>query len=412
MSSTKDAQKLEAAPSRKPRHDSSGANVVEAAKKLGPVLRERSAETTQLRRLPDASWEDLIDTGILRALQPARWGGAEVHPNELFSAVIEIARAEGSTGWVTGIIGVHPWHTALFANRAQEEMWRDEPAAMNSSSYAPTGKAERVSGGYRLSGRWSFSSGCDHCQWINLAAISGTVSVEGNEMPDLRSFLLPRKDYKIDDNWFVAGLSGTGSKDILVDGAFVPEYRSLSHWDDKLGIELPGWELNTAPLYRLPWAVMFISGLASAALGASLGFLDTWTEISRTRRAGFGGDARDDPYTQQIAAEAGYTINTSILRLHRDCEEMMEMAHAGEPFSLKQRARFRYNAARSAQLAGRAVESLWEVSSGRKSFLDHPLQRRYQDIKTMLGHAGLNPKVPGKFLGAMELGNQVLNAIL
>ena len=126
---------------------------------------------------------------------------------------------------------MHPWQIALYSREAQEEVWGNDPTAMNSSSYAPTGRAERVPCGFRLNGRWSFSSGCDHCTWVNLGAISGTVETDGQELPDFRSFLLPRKDYQIDDNWRVAGLAGTGSKDIIVDGAFVPEHRSQSHWD-------------------------------------------------------------------------------------------------------------------------------------------------------------------------------------
>ncbi len=412
MSNTAGHQNLQAAPARTAASDSSRPSLVEAAKGLAIALRERAAEANQLRRLPDATWKDLVDTGIVRGLQPARWGGGEAHPREFYAAVSQVARVEGCAGWVAGIIGVHPWQTALFPRETQEEMWGDDPRVMNSSSYAPTGKAERVSGGYRLSGRWSFSSGCDHCQWVNLGAIVGTVRIEAREMPDFRSFLLPRSDYKIDDNWFVAGLAGTGSKDIVADNAFVPDHRSQSHWDYTLGRPLPGWELNPAPLYRLPWAVVFISALAAGALGASLGFLEAWTEIGKTRKAGFGTDFRDDPYAQQLLAEASYTIHAGILRLREDCDEMMEMARAGEGFSLKQRARLRYDAARSAQLAAHAVERLYEASGGRAIFLEHPLQRRYQDIKAMMGHVGLNPNIPAKLLGAMELGLPVLNPLL
>lgn len=386
--------------------------LVDAAKALASALRERAAEANQLRRLPDATWKDLVDAGIVRGLQPARWGGREAHPREFYAAISEVARVEGCAGWVAGIIGVHPWQTALFPRETQEEVWGEDPATMNSSSYAPTGKAERVAGGYRLSGRWSFSSGCDHCKWVNLGAIVGTATVEGREMPDFRSFLLPRRDYKIDDNWFVAGLAGTGSKDIVVDSAFVPDHRSQSHWDYTLGRPLPGWELNPAPLYRLPWAVIFISALSASALGAARGFLDAWIEIARTRKAGFGADFRDDPFAQQLLAEADYTIHTGILRLRENCDEMMEMARAGDPFPLKHRARFRYTVTRSAQLAAHAVARLFEASGGRAIFLDHPLQRRYQDITAMMGHVGLNANIPAKLLGMLELGLPVLNPLL
>jgi 3-hydroxy-9,10-secoandrosta-1,3,5(10)-triene-9,17-dione monooxygenase len=386
--------------------------LVDEARRLVPALRERAGETNQLRRLPDVTWKDLIETGLLRGLQPARWGGGEVHPKEFYSAVIEVARVEGSTGWVLGVIGVHPWQTALFPKETQEEMWSEDPTVMNSSSYAPTGKAEKVSGGYRLSGRWSFSSGCDHCQWVCLGAILGTAEVEGREVPDFRFFLLPRKDYKIDDNWFVAGMAGTGSKDIIVADAFVPEHRSQSRWDYMLGRPLPGWELNPSPLYRLPWIVVFVSTLTASTLGAALGFLDAWTEISRTRKSGFGLSVKEDPYTQKLLAEASYTINTAILRLQHDSDEMMDAGRAGEPFPPKRQAALWYNACRSAQLAVQAVDRLFEASGGRAIFFNHPLQRRYQDVKAMMGHVGLKPDVPARMYGAMEFGLSALDFLV
>ncbi|HEV3110377.1 MAG TPA: hypothetical protein VGY99_07770 [Candidatus Binataceae bacterium] len=387
-------------------------SLVDCAKKLAPALRERAAETNRLRRLPDSTWNDLIETGILRGLQPARWGGGEVHPREFYTAIGEVARAEGCAGWVAGIVGVHPWHVALFPKQTQEEVWGEDPTAMNSSSYAPTGKAERVPGGLRLSGRWSFSSGCDHCKWVVLGAVVGTVEIKGQQYPDLHSFLLPRKDYRIDDNWHVAGLAGTGSKDIVVDGALVPEHRSQSHWEYTMGRPLPGWEINPAPLYRLPFAVVFINTLTAAILGATAGFMDTWLEIGRTRVGGLGLVVSKDPYSLKLAAEAGYTIKSASLKFLHDCDEMMDAAGAGETLTQERRAELRYNTVRSAQLAARAVERLFEAGGGHSIFLDHPLQRRYQDIKAMMAHAAMNPNPAAKLYGAAQLGVPVFDLFL
>jgi hypothetical protein len=198
MSSTTQVQSHDSANAARP-------SLIDAAKGLAPVLRERAAETSRLRRLPDATWQDLMTAGILRGLQPKRWGGYEASPREFYSAISEVARAEGCAGWVGGIIGVHPWHTALYPKQTQEEVWGEDQTVMNSSSYIPTGKAERVAGGFRLSGRWSFSSGCDHCTWVNLGAIIGTYHLEGKDVPDFRSFMLPRKDYRIDDKCIRSG---------------------------------------------------------------------------------------------------------------------------------------------------------------------------------------------------------------
>src|SRR2546423_9107052 len=194
----------------------------ERARGLAKSFRARADENAHLRRLSDETWRDLVDSGLVRALQPTRWGGGEVDLFEFYDAVIETARADGSIAWVLGIIGVHPWQTALYPEETQQEVWGEDATVMNSSSYAPTGQAERVPGGFRLRGRWSFSTGCDHCTWLNLGAFAGTADVNGEQVPDFRSFLLPRSDYRIDDNWRVAGLQGTGSKDVVVGDAFVP----------------------------------------------------------------------------------------------------------------------------------------------------------------------------------------------
>jgi 3-hydroxy-9,10-secoandrosta-1,3,5(10)-triene-9,17-dione monooxygenase len=387
-------------------------DLIERARALAPVLCERAAETNQLRRLPDVTWRDLLDAGILRSLQPARWGGSEAQPREFYSAVMEIARAEGCAGWVAGIVGVHPWQTALYADETQHEVWGEDPTVMNSSSYAPTGKAERVARGYRLQGRWSFSSGCDHCGWVNLGAIAGGIEIDGRQVPDFRSFLLPRRDYRIDDNWHVAGLCGTGSKDIVVENAFVPDHRSMSHWDLALGRAMPGWALNSAPLYRLPFAAVFINTLSAAVLGAAAGFFETWLECSKDRNSGMGQKISDDPYSHQLVAETSYTIKTATLKFLDDCGRMMETARAGEPFSFPRRAELRYNSTRSAQLAAHAVERLFEAGGGHAIFLNHPLQRRYQDIKGMMHHAAMNVNLPARLYGSAQLGLPISDLFL
>ena len=388
------------------------ASLTARAKALAPALRQRAAETNQLRRLPDSTWKDLVETGIVRGLQPARWGGGELHPREFYSAVIEVARAEGCAGWVAGIVGVHPWQTALYSNETQQEVWGDDPTTMNSSSYAPTGKAERVPGGFRLSGRWSFSSGCDHCRWVNLGTIAGGLDVDGRQLPDFRSFLLPRKDYRIDDNWHVAGLAGTGSKDIVVDNAFVPDHRSMSHWDLTLGKPMPGWELNPAPLYRLPFAVVFINTLSAAILGAAAGFLEEWIDSSRERKGGMGLKIAEDPYSQELVAQTSYAIQSATLKFLNDCDEMIETARVGDPFTLARRAELRYNTTRSAELAANAVDRLFERGGGHAIFFDHPLQRRFQDIKAMTHHTAMNPDPAARLYGSAQLGLPILDLFL
>src|SRR5262249_16311146 len=201
------------------------------ARELAPSLAAGADEDAKLQRLSDTTWSHLLEGGFLRALQPARWGGGEVHIVEFIDAIARISRISPSAGWVAGGIGVHPCALPLFDENAQRDLWASDPRTMHSSSYNPTGKAEKVDGGYRVKGRWSFSSGCDHCKAVILGATLPPRAVAGVTMPDFRSFVLLEGQYRIDDNWHVAGLHGTGSKDIVVVDAFVPTHRTQSHLD-------------------------------------------------------------------------------------------------------------------------------------------------------------------------------------
>jgi 3-hydroxy-9,10-secoandrosta-1,3,5(10)-triene-9,17-dione monooxygenase len=312
--------------------------VVETAKRIAPELRETIADDNRLRRLSDRTWKILADSGFLRSLQPARWGGGEVSLVEFTDALIDMAQVSPSAGWVAGVIGVHPWQLALFDEKAQQEMWGENPATMNSSSYNPTGKAEKAPGGYKLSGRWSFSSGCDHCRGVMLGAICGRREIANNPVPDFRSFLLLGDQYRIDDNWHVAGLRGTGSKDIVVENAFVPEYRSQSHIDYALGLPLPGQVHNAGPLYRMPWSVVFHTALACSVLGAARGFVDTWILLTQERTLSLGGRAADDALMQQRLAETLWYIDVTASRMRADITELSQMVEAQVPVSMQLKA--------------------------------------------------------------------------
>jgi 3-hydroxy-9,10-secoandrosta-1,3,5(10)-triene-9,17-dione monooxygenase len=378
--------------------------VVEEARRVASQLAANVADDERMRRLSDPTWKLLVDGGFLRALQPARFGGGEVSLAEFVDAAIELSCASPSAGWVAGVIGVHPWQLALFSDKAQQEMWSENPATMHSSSYNPTGKAEKVARGYKMSGRWSFSTGCDHCRGVMLGAICGSREIAGKQVRDFRSLLLMPDQYRIEDNWHVAGLKGTGSKDIVVEETFVPEYRTQSHLDYAINASLPGQEVNQGPLYRLPWSVVFNMALAASALGSARGFVDAWTAASRDRKLNSGGRAADDAIIQQRLAEAVWYLDASVARIRADANELWQMAEARELASMQIRAQMRWNMNRGCELVGKAVGDLFRSASGRSIFLDHPLQRRFQDVQAALGHAYLQADPVARAVGGMLLG--------
>jgi len=234
----------------------------------------------------------------------------------------------------------------------------------------------------------------------------------GKPAPDFRSFLLLGDQYRIDDNWYVSGLKGTGSKDVVVEDAFVPEYRSQSHIEYAMGLSLPGQERNTGPLYRMPWSVVFHTALASSVLGAARGFVDAWISLSRERSLSFGGRVADDALTQQRLAETLWYIDVTVTRMRADIMELWEMAEARVPVSMQLKAQVRWNINRGCELVAQGIAELFRAASGRAVFLDHPLQQRFQDIQAAMAHAYMGPDPLAKAVGGFLLGTSKPEMVL
>jgi 3-hydroxy-9,10-secoandrosta-1,3,5(10)-triene-9,17-dione monooxygenase len=369
---------------------------------LLPVLRERASQAEKLRRLPDETFADFQEAGLLRALQPKRYGGYELDPGVFYQAVIEVGAVCGSSGWVLGVLGVHNWHLAILPPQAQEDVWGEDDSVQLSTSLAPTGSVERAPGGYRIKGRWSFSSGCDHCQWAVLGGAAPPI--EPGEPPDPRVFLVPRKDYMIDDNWHVMGLCATGSKDIVVEDAFVPEHRTHSY-RDAFALNHPGAAVNDAPLYRLPFGLIFTYGIVSPAIGAAQGALAAFREQAARRvNVRDGSRAVEDPFVQYRLAEAAAEIDAARDRMHANFAEMMRRARAAEEIPLGMRARCRWDSGKAIDRSVYAVERLFEAAGGHALFLDNPIQRAWRDVHAMRAHAGNNPERASFIFARSELG--------
>jgi 3-hydroxy-9,10-secoandrosta-1,3,5(10)-triene-9,17-dione monooxygenase len=369
-------------------------------RELIPLLRERASLTEELRRLPDETVKDLKESELLRALQPRRWGGLGASALDFFDAVLEVGTVCGSTAWVMSVLGVHSWQLGLFPEAAQQDVWGEDTSTLISSSYAPTGHVEAADGGFRLRGRWSFSSGCDHCQWVFVGGL-----VPGDDgVPDMRTFLVPRADYEIDDNWHVAGLSGTGSKEIVIDGAFVPEHRT-HRAADAFAFTSPGLASNPDPVLRLPFPPVFGWAIAVPAIGVARGALALYTEQTRSRRSAYDGSEVSGGVGVQLRlAQAASEIDAATARLRESLQQMSRAAASGGGVPIPLRARARFDAADAVARSVRATDLLFEASGGRALFLDNPLQRAFRDVHAMRAHAINDPEAAAQIFARSELG--------
>jgi 3-hydroxy-9,10-secoandrosta-1,3,5(10)-triene-9,17-dione monooxygenase len=385
--------------------------VLDRVAELLPVLRDRAQQAEDTRSVPVESVQSLERAGFFRLLQPAAYDGIEADPQAFYTAVRMIASACGSTGWVASVVGVHPWQLALFPPQAQEDVWGTDPAARMSSSYAPRVMDYAVmgvgvgGGGHRLTGRWSFSSGCDHASWVLL----GGVVPDADGVPaDVRTFLLPRSDYAIDDVWDTVGLRGTGSNDIVVDGAFVPEHRSLS-FKDVARCSCPGHEVNDAPLYRLPFGSVFSNAITTPVIGMATGAYAAHVDYQRGRvRASYAGvKAAEDPHSQVRIAGAAAEIDAAWLALERNMTELMGYAKAHEKIPMPVRLRTRRDQVLGTGRAIAAIDLLFENSGGRALKMGTPIQRFWRDAHAGRVHAINDPERALSVFGRGELGLDV-----
>ena len=371
------------------------------ASTLVPVLRDREKAAAVARQVPAETIEDFTAAGFFKVLQPKRYGGYELPP----VVYCDIARilAEGcmSSAWVYGVVAVHNWQLALFDEQAAKDVWAEDNSVRISSSYMPVGKVKRVAGGYRLSGHWAFSSGSAHCNWVILGG--NVPPAEEGGAPEPRNFLVPRSDYRIASNWDVMGLCATGSDDIIVEDAFVPEHRTIRE-EDMFELTCPGRAINSSALYKIPFAQLFNRTVSTTSLGALKRALDVFVESTREKRATYTGDrlARD-PAIQQAVAEVARTLDELDLVLARDLAELMDRAGTGD-WPLERRAELALSTTGTVSRCLTEVDKLMQFSGGKAIYRGNPIQRAFLDIHSARAHVANNPLPYARNLAAIYFG--------
>lgn len=379
--------------------------LLERACKVVPVLKERALQTERDRMVSAEIVGTLADAGIFRLLQPRRFGGLEGGFEDFVRINIELAKGCGSTAWCTAIAMIHNWVVGLYPLETQEEVWQDR-AALICGSYAPNGTCERADGGYRIAGRWSFASNCDHSSWY----IVGTQIPPDADHPAPRPAwaLIPRADARIDDTWFSAGMAGTGSKTIAVEQpVFVPARRLLPVATINSG-DAPGARVHATALYRLTFTGAAPYTLCSVPVGIALGAIEDFLGLARSRMAAQPGGPprpmREIEQVQLAIGEASASVDGAMTLLLRDSAATDRKVSDGEVPSQEERILYRRNQAYAARQSAHAVNALFDVMGANAGDLASPIQRAWRDTNLIAHHLSLAWTLTGSMYGQQQLG--------
>ena len=382
--------------------------LVERALAMHDRIAARRDETERGRMVPREIIEEMKGAGLFRALQSKHYGGLELPPAEWFAALVEISAACPSTGWIMGILSVHPFEFAQMSLEMQDELYRDDPNTLISSSYAPQSAVRRAPGGYRINGRHRSSSGVDHATWV---VVGGVIPDESPET-GARTFVIPQSDYSVIDDWHVMGLGGTGSKSVVFDDVFVPEHRSLSRAEirDANG---PGSVLNTNPLFKLSHAAIYCAAGSGPAIGAAKGaYREFLQQINGYVRRLDGKNKATDPIVQLHIAEAQSLVNNAEQRIMRNFADMYAAVCAGETIPIAEKARHVWDLSQAADDCVSAVREIFETRGASAVYTSNELQRYYRDVITMRQHGTQERDSRAVALAQAELGLPVEGAWL
>ena len=375
------------------------------AEALLPALRERAAECTALGRLPEATERDFEAAGFFRILQPASHGGFEYSPKVVWDIVARLASACPSSAWSLSVVCVHNWEVGLMLPRVADDIWGNDPTVRISSSYEPVAKAIAVDGGYRISGRWRFSSGCDLATWVVAGAMVEN-PVTG-ELQHHAMFVEPGAYRIVPDSWNVLGMRGTGSKDFIIENAFVPEYRVHPMSDQYVLDGIASGRIRS-DAYKYAFRATVSYCLSSVAIGIAEGALEDFRSSWASRIAGKGdAELRRDSRVKQRYAEAFASIDAARLRFDRDWAEMDAYIERGETIPLIRRATYVWNSSYNANSLAEAVATLFRGSGARAIRDGDSMQGFLRDIFVLPNHTLLKEDQRGDDLGLIAFGGMV-----
>jgi len=374
--------------------------ILTAVDAMVPRLRERAAHAEELRRLPEETVREAAEAGFLGMLTPRRWGGSQCDFATFLEATRRLATGCPSSAWTLSFLALHAWLLCRFEPRLQEEVFAAGPAPRTPAPLAPTGRAARVDGGFRISGRWEWATGVMHADWAMVAA------VDPESGP--RFFVLPRAEIEVVDVWRVAGMAATGSNDIVVRDAFVPAYRSLEMWRIAAG-QTPGEALHPGTNVGWPMGPTLTLVAATPALGAAEGALAAFTARMREKIQAYSGQKQGElPATHLRLGEGLATVRAARLVWSDAIRTLERVGPAGPAAPVEERAAIRLAGAHVVRLANEAADGLAAAAGASSGFLTSPLQRHLRDLQMMRGHVVFDWDRAAQIGGKVALGIETM----
>ncbi|MGQ0805739.1 MAG: acyl-CoA dehydrogenase family protein [Actinomycetota bacterium] len=354
--------------------------------KLAPGVRERAPEIEAARRLPPDLADAFTEAGLFRLVVPRSLGGLEVDLRVLFEAIEAMSAADGSAGWCL-MIGASTAVLAPYLPEAgAKEIYGSDQNVVTGGALAPRGNGRAVDGGYRVTGRWPFVSGVEHCSWLT----GGFLDEDG----DFRMAYFPASDVEIIDTWDVSGLRGTGSHDMAVDDVFVPSDRSVAL--------LTATPRDPGPLYRFPIFGFLGLNVAAVALGIAGAAVNELTTLATTKTPTMSGQRLAERNTTQAdVGRAAAALLAARAFFFAEAASAWEVAERGDEFDLEQRARLRLVAVHAARTAADVVDVMYDLGGGTSIYATSPLQRQFRDVHAVTQHIVVAP-------ATYELGGRVL----
>ncbi len=365
------------------------------------MIAAASAEAERLRRPVDEVWNALRATGYFYMYVPRRFGGLEFDPQAYIDATLAICEACPSTGWTASFAAEHNWLIAQFPEQTQAEVWGRTPYVIAPSVAAPPGKAVRVDGGFRVSGRWKFGTVVMHADWVMLNAME---DMGEGQPPVVRMILARAEDVEVLDTWFMSGMAATGSNDIVAEDLFVPEAYTFVVSEVRTG-RGNGSRIHDNPLYAAP----MLPQLCVTAALPSVGAARAAVEFSRQRltvHTKMGGQSTqvDKPAAQMRLARADLMVRSAELSIRQAADENLTLSALSDEEQLPHRLRLRAQIAYAVSQCLEAVRTCCDSSGSGLYAMDNPMQRILRDIEVMASHIVYDMDVSTELHGRSMVG--------